>query len=532
MKIKCTLVLSLLFAIPFSVSAADTRDHLAGLGSGYEFYGYFNISHFYDAFEKAGIPRADIAHYFGSDFVAAEEEFKTKYNITSNDFEDLAFAGSISKDPEGKSEPKIVFIFKPKKDILKEIDQSKDLIAGVPALTGVSPKENYCVIKDQGLIVMADRKTLETYLTTGRKSGAKNPKAEEFASLSKGKLWYLRWNLSDESKKTFREAFEKEKRAAFVKNNPYMQALYNIDTFEGGMDSDFSNIFLGIGSSRTEDAERLVMLSHCSIVIASFAVSYIYDTNQEQGAAGKGDADRIQDMLMRIHSAQRKNGVLLTFAMNDADRKIIVEKSKERIAKSKEETVGKRMEILFNSAIGYCEKGDLEHLRKTVASGLDVNYKDTAGRTLLTAACKESQAGAVKYLLDMKADPNAPTIDGDYPLHIAVENSNVIISELLVKAKADVSKLNYYGKSPLHIAAVKSVQMCTILVTGGANANVLTSSGDTPLHLSAANGAIDIVKYLLSIGADKSIQNDYGKIPADTAHDSGYTEIENLLRAK
>jgi ankyrin repeat protein len=532
MKIKFTLILALL-SLPLSLFATDTREHLSAIGGDYEFYGYFNLSRFYAAFEKAGIPKNDIVHYFGSNFVTAEEEFKTKYNISSDDIEDLAFAGSYSQDADGKRTSKVVILFKPKHDILKEIDESKEKIAGVPAITGISEKDDLCVIKHEGLIILANRKTIENYLTSYKNNNGKNSKAAEFASLSKDKLWYLRWNLSEESRKTFKESFEKDKRAyAFIKKNPYMQALYNIDVFEGGMNPDFSNIFLGIGSARAEDAERLVMFSHFGIVAASFAVSYILDDKTGTESVGKNDVDKIQDMLLRIHTTPQKKGVLLTFTMDDNDRKIIIEKSKERIAKSKKEAAERKMESIFNASLAYCDKGDVQSLQKSLNSGLDINFKDKGGKTLLASACKENQTTVVKFLLEHNADPNIPWLSGEYPIHIAIENSNSVILDLLLKAKADHTKLNYYGKAPLHIAAVKSVQICTLLIKNGADVNILTSTGETPLHLSAEHGTLDIVKYLLSAGADKTIQNDYGSIPADIARDSGFPDIEKLLRGK
>lgn len=533
MKLRFTFILTILLSMPLSLFAADSREHLATVGGDFEFYGYFNISRLYAAFEKAGIPRKDVPHYFGSDFVDAEEQFKSKYNVSSDDIEDLSFAGYYTKDAEDKIETKIVVIFKPKREILSEIDSSKDRIAGVPAITGIGGKEDHCVVKNDGFIILSDKKTIEKYLTSYKSGNSNNAKAVEFASLSKNKLWYLRWNLSDQSRKTFKESFEKDKRAyVFIKNNPYMQALYNINVFEGGMDTDFSNIFLGIGSSQPEDAERLVMFSHFGIVAASFAVSYILEDKTGTEPSGKTDVDKVQNMLLRIHTSQQPKGVLLTFVMDDNDRKVIIDKSKERIAKSKQEALGKKMESLFNTALGYSDHGDIQGLQKSLDSGLDINFRDQGGKTLLASACKENQPASVKFLLEHKADPNIEWTNGEYPIHIAVENSNLQITEMLLKAKADHSKLNYYGKAALHLAAEKSAQLCTVLIKNGADVNILSSAGDTPLHLSASNGTLEIVKYLLSAGADKTIQNNNGSIPADIAHDSGFPEIEKLLRAK
>ena len=51
-----------------------------------------------------------------------------------------------------------------------------------------------------------------------------------------------------------------------------------------------------------------------------------------------------------------------------------------------------------------------------------------------------------------------------------------------------------------------------------------------PMHLSAGNGHLEIVKLLLEHGADMHAMNTEGETPYEVSWRSGYREISDLLR--
>ena len=61
------------------------------------------------------------------------------------------------------------------------------------------------------------------------------------------------------------------------------------------------------------------------------------------------------------------------------------------------------------------------------------------------------------------------------------------------------------------------------------NANVCDYDMRTPLHIAAANGHLDIVQYLLSLGASASARDRFGRTALQDARDSGFDRIEQLL---
>ena len=55
--------------------------------------------------------------------------------------------------------------------------------------------------------------------------------------------------------------------------------------------------------------------------------------------------------------------------------------------------------------------------------------------------------------------------------------------------------------------------------------NIKGSNGETPLHKAAKNGHVDMVKLLISNGANKNIKNNDGK----TAKDIAAENVKGLL---
>lgn len=54
-----------------------------------------------------------------------------------------------------------------------------------------------------------------------------------------------------------------------------------------------------------------------------------------------------------------------------------------------------------------------------------------------------------------------------------------------------------------------------VLIDAGSDVNALDSSGNTPLHVSAGSGHVDVVRLLLDNGADLYAVDKEGLTPAD-----------------
>ena len=85
----------------------------------------------------------------------------------------------------------------------------------------------------------------------------------------------------------------------------------------------------------------------------------------------------------------------------------------------------------------------------------------------------------------------------------------------MIEKGADVNAKDYPGLTALHWT--KSVEVAKTLVEHGADIEAVTNDGDTPLINHTKCGRVDIVQYLLSVGANKKAKNTNGKTAYDFA---------------
>lgn len=168
----------------------------------------------------------------------------------------------------------------------------------------------------------------------------------------------------------------------------------------------------------------------------------------------------------------------------------------------------------------------------------DVDAPGAFGMTALMHAAMMGNVDAVRLLLEHGADPNKVGIGGATALGYATVMSHADVGRLLVERGANVNVKGAGGITPLHHAARDMhIEYLKELVEAGATTDVKDANGNTPLHLAASGGDLPgeeedrrrVINLLLAAGADRTIANNEGKLPADVACYPGLTEI---LRAK
>jgi len=155
-------------------------------------------------------------------------------------------------------------------------------------------------------------------------------------------------------------------------------------------------------------------------------------------------------------------------------------------------------------------------------------------RALLEAA-KRGDVEVVKSLLNEGADPNAAQGDGLSALHMAAQDGNLKLAEILIDAGANIEAKTRIGSyTPLHIASGGArTSVVGVLLGAGANTgSVTTTTGATPLHLAAkALNGESAVKLLLEHGASPDMQeSQYGQTALMFAASYGRTaSVRELL---
>lgn len=195
------------------------------------------------------------------------------------------------------------------------------------------------------------------------------------------------------------------------------------------------------------------------------------------------------------------------------------------------------------------------------------NSISQSGDSPLHMAVRQTELEAIWKILDEKSvNVNCLNTKYETPLHLACELGNTAIIQLLVAYGGDalnirdsnntvavfrggrsstidwMTKLLYHDlwiKGPdsnerytlLHEAVVcgklESVQ--EILDKHSIDVNCLNSDHETPLHLSCALGYIDIVRFLMSCGANMYIRDSFNNAPIHRAVAKGHNSIVEFL---
>jgi ankyrin repeat protein len=129
----------------------------------------------------------------------------------------------------------------------------------------------------------------------------------------------------------------------------------------------------------------------------------------------------------------------------------------------------------------------------------------------VASAAQTQDIGALRALVQRKADVNAAQPDGTTALHWAVVWNNEDAVNLLLRAGADAKARNRYGATPLSEAVTAgSAKMVEALVNAGADPKTLTTEeGETVLMTAARAGNADVVRMLLDRGADVNAREKY-----------------------
>jgi ankyrin repeat protein len=191
----------------------------------------------------------------------------------------------------------------------------------------------------------------------------------------------------------------------------------------------------------------------------------------------------------------------------------------------------------FETLIQACKDGDLAKVTQVVIRGAELNKKSPDDETPLFVAVQNNHKPVVEYLLskgaridekngpkgltaffkacfdgsldiatllsDAGADVNLKSSHGYTPLYAAVQNNHKPVVEYLLSKGARIDEKNgQTGATSLYKACFNgSLNIATVLVNAGADVNLKSTDGFTPLYAAVQNKHKPVVEYLLSKGA-------------------------------
>ncbi len=227
------------------------------------------------------------------------------------------------------------------------------------------------------------------------------------------------------------------------------------------------------------------------------------------------------------------------------------------------------------TALAYAARdNDLESVRILLATGADINQVTHYGWSPLLIATQNRYYQLASYLLDHGADPNITNKGKWSPLYLAVDNRNIEGGDYPVR-KADMDTLDYIkklidkgadvnwrikestwyrtvftsqwvhedGATAFWRASQSSdIAVMKLLLAHGADPNINTTIGVSPLQVAAGIGwvegvtyewskdaNIEAVKMLLALGNDPNAQAETGRTALHGAGHKGRTEVIQIL---
>ena len=146
------------------------------------------------------------------------------------------------------------------------------------------------------------------------------------------------------------------------------------------------------------------------------------------------------------------------------------------------------------------QAGASKQALEMIRNGADVNQAQGEGSTALLWAVNRQDYDVARALLDKKANPNVINEFGAMPLTEATRLNDDVLVKMLLDAGAKVDSANLDDESALMLAIKNgNLQMAETLVKAGANVNRIEKfHNQTPLIYAAAGGHAGIVKLLLS----------------------------------
>lgn len=180
----------------------------------------------------------------------------------------------------------------------------------------------------------------------------------------------------------------------------------------------------------------------------------------------------------------------------------------------------------------------------------------SGGLTALVFAAREGDIDSARFLLDAGADVNQTTEYGWTPLLTATNNRNYKLAAFLIERGADVNKPNKGGWTPLYLATdnrnieggdfpvpkpdMDHLEYIRILLDHGADPNARVKdntltrtiftmqwffeSGATAFVRAAQSSDVDLMKLLLTHGADPKLATDFADTALTAAAGIGWVE--------
>ncbi len=195
---------------------------------------------------------------------------------------------------------------------------------------------------------------------------------------------------------------------------------------------------------------------------------------------------------------------------------------------------------------------DYELMEELIRHGAKPSVANVFGSVPIAEAAKLGDTRMVKMLLDAHAEPEGANADHETALMLAIQTGNLDNVRMLLTAGANVNNIETFHKqTPLMWAATaerNAGAMVALLLSKGADTKPRSQFRDWPSQVSSEpraqyrpvggltallyavrEGCLECVQALIKAGADVNVPTPEGVTPLMMAIDNGHNEAAKLL---
>lgn len=202
-------------------------------------------------------------------------------------------------------------------------------------------------------------------------------------------------------------------------------------------------------------------------------------------------------------------------------------------------------------------KTHVDSIKVALKHGIDINLRDSRDNTPLHCSIMHRQTETSLFLIEQSADIEAEDSNGITPLILASSLENTQVIHSLIKKGVNINRqrtdrnakglapqafvgeknnlfIKYYsGDNALHWGAIQgNLEVVKILMSNGADVNIKDSENNTALHHAAARGHNQTVSYLLDNGARMDVKGSLGMTPLEIALNNGHKNTALIFSEK
>lgn len=170
--------------------------------------------------------------------------------------------------------------------------------------------------------------------------------------------------------------------------------------------------------------------------------------------------------------------------------------------------------VYYSPLVAAVEGDSFDEVKTLVAKGERINLKDKGygNNSPLHVAVENGNLEITEFLLTRGAKINSKNADKRTPLMMLDEDAGAELVNLLLRFGAKINLADKEGNTALMFAAeYASSEVAQALISAGANVNAVNKKGETALMRAADGGELENVKSLLGAGANAQFRTKEGE---------------------